>query len=120
MKKSLFFYFLLILCMLSISAGAAPAVTDGATTGWIGDNNYLCFQKADGRNLQMAMEMDDLLTMTEDELICIARDQRVIGVKKDGSGSRVVDRTEADTIKSQQVSAANAIMLPDAVDIPAV
>ena len=82
MKKTLLFYVLLILCLLSVTAGAAPAVTDGATTGWIADNNYLYFQKEDGRNLQMPMEMDDLLTMTENELICIARDQRIIAVMK--------------------------------------
>ena len=119
MKKSLLFNVILILCMLCVSAGAAPAVTDGATTGWIADNNYLYFQKEDGRNLQMPMEMDDLLTMTENELICIARDQRIIAVKKDGSGSRVVDKSEAETIKSEQTKSSNAILLPDNAEISA-
>ena len=61
MKKYAVIFLVLILCMICAAAGAAPAVTDGTTTGWIADNNYLFLQKADGRNLQMPMEMADLL-----------------------------------------------------------
>ena len=106
--------------ILTVNEDLAGRRLQGATTGWIADNNYLYFQKDDGRNLQMPMEMDDLLTMTENELICLARDQRIIAVKKDGSGSRVVDKTEADAIMSgkEKSTAANTILLPDSAEAP--
>ena len=119
MKKHVFIFLALILCMICAAAGAAPAVTDGTTTGWIAENNYLFLQKTDGRNLQMPMEMADLLTMTEDELICLARDQRVIAVKKDGSGSRVVDSVTAETYRNLQTKSVTGIQLPDETAQPA-
>ncbi len=119
MKKFAVPLLLLCLCLFCTAAGAAPSVTDGATTGWIGENNYLFLQTEDGRNLKMAMEMADLLTMTEDELICLARDQRIIAVKKDGTGSRVVDNATAEAFRTQQLKAAQGIQLPEGEGNPA-
>ena len=42
MKKTVCSFLILILvCLLCAAAGAAPSVTDGETTGWIAEKNYL-------------------------------------------------------------------------------
>ena len=41
MKKRLFIPLLILSVILCAAAAADPAVTDGETTGWIAENNYL-------------------------------------------------------------------------------
>ena len=94
MKKQLFLIALTVLCVLCAGACAEPALTDGTTTGWIAEHDYLYLRNAKGRISQMPMAMADLLQITDDELICLTQDQRVIAVKKDGTGSRNADQTE--------------------------
>ena len=94
MKKRLLFLLLTAACLACAAAAASPAVTDGGTTGWIADNNYLFLQSGNGSVAQLPIEMADLLRMTDTELLCLAKDQRLIAVKKDGTGSRSVDATE--------------------------
>ena len=94
MKKTFFLIVLTVLYALYAGAGAEPALTDGTTTGWIAEHNYLYLRSAEGRVSQMPMAMADLLQMTDDELICLTQDQRIIAVKKDGTGSRNADQTE--------------------------
>ena len=98
MKKRLFIPLLILSVILCAAAAADPAVTDGQTTGWIAENNYLCLQSPNGSVAQLPIAMDEILRITDDELICLARDQRIIAVRNDGSGSRVIDSTEAATL----------------------
>ena len=60
-----------IMCLMYAAAGAAPSVTDGKTTGWIAENNYLFLQTTGGTVAQLSMEINDLIRITEDELICL-------------------------------------------------
>ena len=98
MKKRLFIPLLILSVILCAAAAADPAVTDGQTTGWIAENNYLCLQSPNGSVAQLPIAMDEILRITDDELIYLARDQRIIAVRNDGSGSRVIDSTEAVTL----------------------
>ena len=65
MKKRLLFLLLTAACLACAAAAASPAVTDGGTTGWIADNNYLFLQSGNGSVAQLPIEMADLLRMTD-------------------------------------------------------
>ena len=103
MKRYLLLFVLIIVCLFSATAGALPALTDGEATGWIADNNYLFLQTPGGMVAQLSMTMDDLLLMTDDELICLSGDHQVIAVKKNGSGSRIVESSEEASLRSRQL-----------------
>ena len=99
MKKGLLLGMMLI-CLICGSAFAAPAVTDGSVTAWIGENGYLSLQSEDGIIRRLPLAMNDLMGMTEKEVICLAADQRIISVNKDGTGSFVTDtETAAEQLK---------------------
>lgn len=100
MKKTVCSVLVLILiCLLCAAAGAAPSVTDGETTGWIAENNYLFLQGPSGTVAQLSMEIRDLVGIKGDELICLAGNDQVIAVKTNGSGSRIVPEEEAAALK---------------------
>ena len=101
MKKSLLILTVLFASLLCATAGALPAITDGESTGWIAENNYLFLQIPGGKTAQLSMPIDDLIRFTEDELICLSGDHRIIAVKKDGSGSRVVDEADMNMLTEQ-------------------
>ena len=113
MKKTGIIIVLTILCMLGTAAYADPSITDGVTTGWIGDHGYLYLQSADGITGQMLIEMEDLLQMTDDELFCLTRDQRIIAVKKDRTGSRTVPNEETETQQEQRMKLEEGILVFD-------
>ena len=99
MKKYVSVLMMILLCLLCTAAAAAPSVTDGETTGWIAENNYLFLQSPSGTVAQLSMEIGDLIRITEDELVCLARNGQMIAVKKNGSGSRIVPEEEAEALK---------------------
>ena len=100
MKKTAFFVLAVILtCLLCSSAGAAPSVTDGETTGWIAEKNYLFLQGPNGTVAKLSMEIGDLIGITENELICLGGNGQVIAVKTNGAGSRIVPEAEAAALK---------------------
>jgi len=111
MKKSLFVFAMLLICMAFGAAGASPSITDGGTTGWIAENNYLFLQNQNGQVSQLPLAIDDLVRMKDDEIICRTSDGRTIAVKKDGSGSRIVDEAEADSQTDPQPDPENGILL---------
>ena len=82
MKKYVSVLMMILLCLLCTAAAAAPSVTDGETTGWIAENNYLFLQSPSGTVAQLSMEIGDLIRITEDELVCLARNGQMIAVKK--------------------------------------
>ena len=110
MKKYLIVLFLLAACLLCVSAGAAPALTDGETTGWIAENNFLFLQNTEGMTAQLSMEINDLIRFTDDELLCLAGNQQIIAVKKNGSGSRIVENTELILQEDQQLKLENGVL----------
>lgn len=100
MKKTVCSVLILILiCLLCAAAGAAPSVTDGETTGWIAEKNYLFLQSPNGTVAQLSMEISDLIGIMGDELICLGGNDQVIAVKTNGSGSRIVPEAEAEALK---------------------
>ena len=117
MKKTLLLTVLVLACACCASAAAAPALTDGETTGWIADNNYLYLQSPNGTTAQLPMEMDDLLQITDEELICLAKDHRIIAVKKDASGSRVVTDADAASLKDPRTNLENGVLTVDGKQI---
>lgn len=110
MKKYLIVIFLLTACLLCASAGASPAITDGETTGWIAENNYLFLQNSNGMTAQLSMEINDLLEFTDDELLCLAGNRQVIAVKKNGSGSRIVENAEMILQGDQQLKLESGVL----------
>jgi len=103
MKMRTLLIALVTVCLLCTAAVAAPAVTDGVITGWIADNNYLFLMNESGKILQLPMEICDLLTMNDQELMCLTKDQKVIAVKRDGSGSRNVENVDIGTLVDARI-----------------
>ena len=110
MKKRMFIPVILLICMLCATAGASPSVTDGETTGWITGNNYLYLQDRNGKASQLFMKIVDLIQVTDDELICLSENQQIIAVKKNGSGSRIVDEAEYSTLESRQMKLEEGVL----------
>ena len=110
MKKYVLILVMILLFLFCESAGAAPSVSDGETTGWIAENNYLFLQGPNGLTAQLSMEISDLVRVTDDELICLAGNQQIIAVKKNGSGSRLVEYAEADALKTEPVKIENGVL----------
>ena len=110
MKKTLLTMILILACLICAAAAASPAITDGEMTGWIAENNYLFLQNPNGMVAQLSMPIDDLVRVTDDELICLSRDHQLIAVKKNGSGSRVAEETELNTLKEPQLKLENGTL----------
>lgn len=104
MKKIVLLLMLMLLVVCCAAASAAPAFTDGAVTAWISDHDYLYLQSADAVIRQMPMAMEDLLQITTDEIICLTKEQQIIAIKKDGSGSRIVTGTSPDSLRDHRVA----------------
>lgn len=102
-----------LVCLLCAAAGAAPSVTDGKTTGWIAENNYLFLQTTGGTVAQLSMEIGDLIGITNDELICLGGNDQIIAVKTNGSGSRIVPDAEAAMLKEPQLKTEEGKLLLD-------
>ena len=117
MKKYVLITAMILLCLFCAGAGAAPAVSDGETTGWIAENNYLFLQSPGGLTAQLSMEISDLIRVTDDEVICLAGNQQIIAVKKNGSGSRIVEYAEADALKTEPVKIENGVLTLDGQEI---
>ena len=111
MKKCILISVLILFCLLCAAAGASPAMTDGEATGWIADNNYLFLQTPGGMVAQLSMPIYDLVQMTDDELFCLSGNQQIIAVKKDGSGSRIVENADGDTIRNLRMRLEDGILI---------
>ena len=101
---------LLAACLLYTAAGASPAITDGETTGWIGESNFLFLQNSGGMTAQLSMEINDVLLFTEDELLCLAGNRQIIAVKKNGSGSRIVENADLSLMNEQQLTPEDGVL----------
>lgn len=117
MKKLLVLVLGIIFIGLFTVAYADPVISDGETTGWIAEKGYLYLQSADMSIRQLPIEMENLLGMTADELFCQAKDQRIIAVKKDGSGSRIVDSMEYEQINDQRIVLDECVLTLDGNEI---
>ena len=99
----------LLLCA-AIGAQAAPALTDGTTTGWIGENGHLFLECADGAIRKMETVIADLPALSETELFCRTQGGSIYAVMKDGSSSRVANETEVEAVQAQKVSLAEGTL----------
>ena len=113
MKKYSFLMFLAAMCLLVSAACAAPAVTDGQTTGWIAENGYLCIQSGEESYRQIPLVMEDLLQATEDGIICQTKDQGIIVVNKDGAMYRKAEGAETAAPGAVQMKLENGILTID-------
>ena len=113
MKKYLLILITIILCLLYAAAGADPAVTDSETTAWIGENNYLFLQGTNGMVAQLSMEISDLIGTTDDEVIGLAGNRQIIAVKKNGTGSRIVEDAETESLKEPRLKQEEDVLLLD-------
>jgi len=87
---------LLVLVLAASAALAAPVLTDGQATAWIGENNYLYLQSPNGSIRLMQAAMDDMLSMSDTDLYCLTQDGRVFSVRKDGLSSAVLYSNPTD------------------------
>ena len=113
MKKCFFPVLFLAVCLLIATAGAAPAVTDGRTTGWIADHGYLFIQNEDGTSCQVTLEMEDLLLLTENGLICRTKNQGIIVANRDGAVSRRTEPVETASAGTHQTKLENGVLTID-------
>ena len=66
------------------TAAAAPAVTDGTVTAWIGENDRLMLQDANGLIRQSSAAVADLIGCSETEIYCMAPDGHFFTLQKSG------------------------------------
>ena len=66
------------------TAMAAPVVTDGTVTAWIGENDRLMLQDANGLIRQSSAAVADLIGCSEIEIYCMAPDGHFFALQKSG------------------------------------
>ena len=81
------------------TAMAAPAVTDGTVTAWIGENDRLMLQDANGLIRQSTAAVADLIGCSDIEIYCMAPDGHFFAMQKSGLSDlpRDVALTEEET-----------------------
>ncbi len=90
--------------LLGASASAAPLVTNGDYTAYIGENNWLYLVDANGGSKYMRTVMGDLVGMDNVQLTCLTQAGALWAVKLDGTASSIVSLTpgEADFARFRQ------------------
>ena len=66
------------------TAMAAPVITDGDVTAWIGENDRLMLQDANGLIRQSSAAVTDLIGCSEIEIYCAAPDGHFFALQKSG------------------------------------
>ena len=81
------------------TAMAAPVITDGNVTAWIGENDRLMLQDANGLIRQSSAAVTDLIGCSEIEIYCTAPDGHTFALQKSGLSDlpRDVILTEEET-----------------------
>ena len=93
MKTKAMLLMLVLLLGLCAAASAAPALTDGTVTAWIGADNTLYLRNADGVTHKLNTYVDDLLSMDDSAVYLLDHSGQLISVRKDGSlGSVLMTR----------------------------
>ena len=80
-----------------VHASADPARTDGTVTAWIGENNEMFLQCSDGITRKLSVPMREILSITDTDAIGLTQDNRIVSVKKDGTGYSVLSTNTTDT-----------------------
>lgn len=100
MMKKTVLVVLTLAMVLSVTAAAlaSPALTDGKVNAWIGPDNTLYLQNANGITYRLNAAVDDLLSMDATNLYLVDSSRRLISVRKDGSSGSVLKNilTQAD------------------------
>ena len=88
-----------LLAAMAGTALAAPVATDGTVTAWIGENDRLMLQDANGLIRQSSAEVADLIGFSEIEIFCMAPDGHFFALQKSGLSDlpRDVALTEEET-----------------------
>ena len=73
-----------------------PARTDGTVTAWIGENNEMFLKCTDGVKRKLSTPMEDILGMTEAEVLGLTRANQIVSVKKDGTGYSILTANATD------------------------
>ena len=90
MKSHVFFLLLvLFICACSLCS-ASPLITNGSVTTYIGENNYMYLESADGSLHRLQAPIRDLLGMDAQNLYCLTYDNKIYGVRLDGTSSSLV------------------------------
>ena len=84
MKKICLLFLFAALCLTAVSAGAAPAATDGTVSAWIDGNGFLEWEPDEETVLQVPIPMEEILAVQEGQVLCLTRDQRVLSVQRTG------------------------------------
>ena len=81
------------------TAMAAPVITDGDVTAWIGENDRLMLQDANGLIRQSSAAVTDLIGCSEIEIYCAAPDGHFFALQKSGLSDlpRDIALTEEET-----------------------
>ena len=90
MKKYAILLLMITVLALCAAASAAPALTDGDVTAWIGADQALYIRKADGVTHRLETSVDDLLSMDSDMLYLVDHSRRLLAVRRDGSRGQVL------------------------------
>ncbi len=90
MKIKTLLFLLVLVLGLSAAASAAPAITDGTVTAWIGTDNTLYLKGEDGNLHQLASAVDDLLSMDDTYLYLIDHNRRLIAIRKNGESGTIL------------------------------
>ena len=86
MKRIIILISAVLIILLCTNAAADPARTDGTVTAWIGENNEMFLQCSDGVTRKLSVPMKEILNITDTDAIGLTQDNRIVSVKKDGSG----------------------------------
>ena len=85
----LFLLLVLFICACSLCS-ASPLITNGSVTTYIGENNYMYLESADGSLHRLQAPIRDLLGMDAQNLYCLTYDNKIYGVRLDGTSSSLV------------------------------
>ena len=99
------FYGKLLLCaalmLLPGTVLCEPGLTNGVYTAYIGENNWLYLQNAEGTTKYMPSVIYDLPAMDDEKLYCISETGALWSVQLDGSASAIVSAEPTEEELSQ-------------------
>ena len=90
MKPHFLLLTVLLLMAFCVNTLAAPVLTNGTVTTFIGDNNYMYLQASDGSLHRLQAPILDLVSMDAENLYCLTQDYRLYSVRLDGSSSSMI------------------------------
>lgn len=88
---------IVLICACVHGAYAAPSLTKGDYTAYLGENNHLfTFNKATNMLKTLSTPIEDILSMDDTQLYCLASGGVLYGVRLDGTGSSIIHKKPTD------------------------